>query len=1059
MSIYPDSKLMNQTNWFYGIKALCLLLLFGVSLTAQPSYEVNINCGGAAYVTTGGVSYSADSLFDNGSTFSSSDPIAGTTDDVLYQSERYHNTLSYSFPVPASGNYDVTLHFAEVFNKNQAVNKRVFDLNLEGNLVLDDYDIFASVGGYTADVKTFQVTVTDGVLNLTCTSDINKAKLCAIQVKYNPPVCNNPNHVPTVDTVSTTICNGDSVLAQGAYQTVAGFYTDTLLNQNACDSVVVTHLQVTTCTTPAFDFGINCGGDHYTAVDGFLFHKDTLSLNGQVFSNNKTVSNTTDPQLYKSERYEVDLAYAIPVPTNGEYMVELHFAETFNKNHSNGKRVFDMTLENTLVLDDYDIYADVGADAAAVKTFRIDVQDGVLSLSSTSSANNAKLCAIRITSAPIDCQLGAWSVWSACDVSCGGGQQFRTRPVLVAAANGGIPCGPTIEYRSCNTQTCPTDCQVSAWSAWSSCDTTCGGGQQFRTRQVIVPASNGGVACPNLIEFRACNTQVCATDGNCPNDTIVNTSASGCYAEVVYSLDRSGIKTSLSSASYQNVPQNLNDKPKYSSYGLSTLELTPGGISGTATGTDVSLESVYLKLDHKRVGDLVIDLVSPNGTVVRLIERPGKYGLWGSGGCSRDDIDAYFVVGTGNSAENDCSGNKPVLSGSYTAHNGYDLASMNDGSDPNGKWKLKVYDLVNKKQPKLQGWSLQFRSSVGSIIQIAGLPSGAQFPLGVTTNTLVFTDSTGVSDTCSFNVTVEDNTAPEFDNCPQDVTVCGDPVNWSIPTATDNCSAVTVTQVSGPSIGSSLADGTYAVSYQAVDANGNTSLCSFNLIKGPLSVDAGNDRIIYSGGNGGCKLLYGTVQGGQAPYTYSWSSGSNSALAFVCPTTTTDYILTVTDVNGCTGSDTVNVEVIDVSCGNNKVLVCYNDVTYCVNAWVAWYYTSFMGATYGSCSSSTSKKLGNASDLDLMSWSNQSGKVEMLQAYPNPFTNSTNIGWLFNEGETVDIGLYDLTGRLIKVIYQGPNLAGESNTIDFDGGELPDGVYLIIARTEYSTKTLRIHHK
>jgi subtilisin-like proprotein convertase family protein len=1083
-------------------------------LQAQSTYEININCGGNAYTSSTGVNYLADGNFDNGTVFSNTTvPINNTADQILYQTERYDNNLAYSFPVPLNGNYEVTLHFAEVFNKNQAVNKRVFDMLLEGNLVLDDYDIFASVGGYTPDVKTFQVLVSDGELNITSSSTVNKAKLCAIQIKYNPPVCNDPNHIPTVDTISASICSTDSLFVGGAYQDTSGFYSDTLLNKNACDSVVVTELVVAACTTPAFELGINCGGNSYTASNGHLFVADSLFSGGLTSTNlSKTISNTSDELIFQSERYAANLMYDITVP-NGSYDVSLYFAEIFNKNYSAGKRVFDVFLEGSLVLDDYDIFADVGADAAVIKTFTINVTDQTLNITTTSSANNAKFCAIRVVSTPVDCQLGNWSAWSSCDVSCGGGTQFRTRPVLVQGANGGLPCGPTIEYRACNTQVCPVDCQVSAWGPWSACDASCGGGQQFRTRTVITPAANGGQACPNLIEYRACNsqacpvdcqvsawgpwsacdascgggqqfrtrtvitpaanggqacpnlieyqtcnTQACASSGQCPKDTIVSTSTNSCDAVVHFPIDSSGISSVYSTANYQNVPLSLNDCPKNSWYGSSTLSLSPTGIGGTAMGSDVSLESVYIKMDHKRIGDLVIDLESPNGNSVRLLERPGKYGLYGNGGCNKDDIDAFFIPGTGNSAENDCSGNKPVLSGSYTAHYGHDLASMNDGSNPNGNWTLKVYDMRNKKVPTLKAWSLNFKSSSGSIIQIAGLPSGSSFPLGITTNTLVFIDSLGVKDTCSFNVTVEDITPPAFLRCDEDLVVCGDPVNWNAPTAIDNCGIVSVTQLNGPTPGSSLADGTYPVTYEATDAAGNTTSCTLNLVKAPLSVDAGSDKVIYTGAASGCELLFASVQNGQWPYTYSWSDGGTKAGNLVCPNSTTEYIVSVTDANGCTGTDTVNVEVIDVSCGNNKVLICYNNTTYCVNPWLAWYYTSFLSADYGSCQSGSSKKMGDPSQLQLLEPSPDLN-TSILEAYPNPATSQATISWNFAEADFIEVGLYDLTGRRIMDIYKGACISSEDQSEDIRTDHLAPGVYLIIAKSSSLTKTRRLHIK
>ena len=69
----------------------------------------------------------------------------------------------------------------------------------------------------------------------------------------------------------------------------------------------------------------------------------------------------------------------------------------------------------------------------------------------------------------------------------------------------------------------PVNCQVSAWSDWSMCSKTCGGGTQTRTRMVTQPPMNGGTACPALSETRACNTQACAMCKNgqmeCVNST------------------------------------------------------------------------------------------------------------------------------------------------------------------------------------------------------------------------------------------------------------------------------------------------------------------------------------------------------------------------------------------------------------------------------------------------------------------------------------------------------------------------------------------------------------
>lgn len=63
----------------------------------------------------------------------------------------------------------------------------------------------------------------------------------------------------------------------------------------------------------------------------------------------------------------------------------------------------------------------------------------------------------------------------------------------------------------------PVDCVVSGWSEWSVCTA----GSQTRTRTVTTPASNGGVACPLLVEEQACTVPIDPIYG-CMNPAATN---------------------------------------------------------------------------------------------------------------------------------------------------------------------------------------------------------------------------------------------------------------------------------------------------------------------------------------------------------------------------------------------------------------------------------------------------------------------------------------------------------------------------------------------------------
>ena len=123
----------------------------------------------------------------------------------------------------------------------------------------------------------------------------------------------------------------------------------------------------------------------------------------------------------------------------------------------------------------------------------------------------------------------------------------------------------------------------------------------------------------------------------------------------------------------------------------------------------------------------------------------------------------------------------------------------------------------------------------GNLIQTAGLANGALFPLGVNTITYTATDASGNSVTCSFTVTITDNTPPTISNCPADFTInagagaCNAIANWTAPTVSDNCAGATIIQTAGASNGTVFPIGSTTVTYTATDANGNAASCSFTV--------------------------------------------------------------------------------------------------------------------------------------------------------------------------------------------------------------------------------------
>jgi uncharacterized repeat protein (TIGR01451 family) len=75
-------------------------------------------------------------------------------------------------------------------------------------------------------------------------------------------------------------------------------------------------------------------------------------------------------------------------------------------------------------------------------------------------------------------------------------------------------------------------------------------------------------------------------------------------------------------------------------------------------------------------------------------------------------------------------------------------------------------------------------------------------------------------------------------------------------------------------------------------------------------------------------ILTSNVTDGTAPYSYSWSDGTTTSMSSsitVSPTVPNTYTLTVTDANGCQGTASKYINVIDIRGGKklDKVAICH----------------------------------------------------------------------------------------------------------------------------------------
>jgi hypothetical protein len=107
-------------------------------------------------------------------------PVA-PADAQTYRSEWAGDSFRWARPV-AAGRYRVVLHFAQ--QQQHKVGRRELSVNLEGGATeLSQFGVQKAAGGWNRAVaRDFEVSVTDGTLNVDVTRDAVTAGMSAIEV-------------------------------------------------------------------------------------------------------------------------------------------------------------------------------------------------------------------------------------------------------------------------------------------------------------------------------------------------------------------------------------------------------------------------------------------------------------------------------------------------------------------------------------------------------------------------------------------------------------------------------------------------------------------------------------------------------------------------------------------------------------------------------------------------------------------------------------------------------------------------------------------------------------
>lgn len=255
---------------------------------------------------------------------------------------------------------------------------------------------------------------------------------------------------------------------------------------------------------------------------------------------------------------------------------------------------------------------------------------------------------------------------------------------------------------------------------------------------------------------------------------------------------------------------------------------------------------------------------------------------------------------------------------------------------------------------------------VGSVL-ISSHNPGDIFPLGTTTVTYTLTDAGGNVVSCSFDVIIDENEAPQLLNCPSDITQgsqagqCGASVTWTAPSATDNCPGVVLT--SSHNSGDFFDVGTTTVTYTATDIAGNNVTCSFTVTVNdnelpvitncPTNITQGNDNTMC-----GANVSWTPPTVSDNCPNHTITSNFNPGDFFPLGTTVVTY--TITDESGNSTTCSFDVMINDVEA---PLINGLSDLTVCEGSFPTWTETvtdNCPGVTYTSdYTSGSTFPLGN----------------------------------------------------------------------------------------------------
>lgn len=347
--------------------------------------------------------------------------------------------------------------------------------------------------------------------------------------------------------------------------------------------------------------------------------------------------------------------------------------------------------------------------------------------------------------------------------------------------------------------------------------------------------------------------------------------------------------------------------------------------------------------------------------------------------------------------------------------------------------------------------------------------SGSIFPLGTTTVTFTATDGANNVTSASFTVTVVDNQKPKLTSIPANDTVgsCGATYTFTSPTATDNCSAVSITQIAGLASGSIYPAGVTVNAFRISDANGNDTTVSFSVVVVPqgmpnlpsiLEICEHMPAVDMSLGQNLSWTGPGVIANGTSFDPLTAGTGRHKL----------DY--TFVDQMGCSVSGSIYITVLPqplkpvISKVGSTTLTTGNFVTYqwyldgvAISGAVSQNYSYIVGGNYQVMVTNNSG-CDNYSDGVVIGKAKGGIGVEEevfgnLDLYPNPSAGLITIDLNRTQTESISVSIVNAAG---KQVFAQTEQTTQEGKLRLDLSHLPNAAYIVHIRSGSQSVVKRV---